>query len=73
MKLTEMTAKELYKLAQEKEIPNRSKMRKEDLLKALSKFVKVDQSEKAKEFIQKKKKKNNAYSFLNLKRNKLSF
>ncbi|MCR4362149.1 Rho termination factor N-terminal domain-containing protein [Bacillus subtilis] len=73
MKLTEMTAKELYKLAQEKEIPNRSKMRKEDLLKALSKFVKVDQSEKAKEFIQKKKKKNSAYSFLNLKRNKLSF
>ncbi|MEE5180994.1 Rho termination factor N-terminal domain-containing protein [Bacillus subtilis] len=73
MKLTEMTAKELYKLAQEKEIPNRSKMRKEDLIKVLSKFVKVDQSEKAKQFIQKKKKKNSAYSFLNLKRNKLSF
>ncbi|MEK4136363.1 Rho termination factor N-terminal domain-containing protein [Bacillus sp. FSL W8-0445] len=77
-KLTEMNAKELYKLAQEKEIPNRSKMRKAELIEALKPFFvkvtkevtkKVSQSALAKQFAKARKQTKNsreAYQKLNL-------
>ncbi|MCY8549329.1 Rho termination factor N-terminal domain-containing protein [Bacillus haynesii] len=77
-KLTEMNAKELYKLAQEKEIPNRSKMRKAELIEALKPFFakvtkevtkKVSQSVLAKQFAKARKQAKNsreAYQNLNL-------
>lgn len=73
-KLTEMNTKELYKLAQEKEIPNRSKMRKAELIEALKPFFtkvskKVSQSVLAKQFAKARKQTKNsreAFQKLNL-------
>ncbi|MGV4321285.1 Rho termination factor N-terminal domain-containing protein [Bacillus mojavensis] len=74
MKLNEMNTKELYKIAQEKNIPNRSKMRKAELIEALKPFFKkVSQYELAKNFIQNHKNKNNRQTFQPLRLKNLQF
>ncbi|QPK89757.1 Rho termination factor N-terminal domain-containing protein [Bacillus velezensis] len=74
MKLNEMKTKELYKIAQEKNIPNRSKMKKAELIEALKPFFKkVSQYELAKNFIQNHKNKNNRQTFQPLKLKNLQF
>jgi DNA helicase II / ATP-dependent DNA helicase PcrA len=66
MKLQELTLKQLYKMAQEKEVTGRSKMNKPELIKALSALEPKTQVEKAKQFIKTKSAKKPFYKGLNL-------